>query len=227
MGKPSLTRRLFLSTALVAVASRRALAEIDLFGETQPEAFSAFDLFGEAPEAMPRILCYTMTGCTPCNQLKAFAPKSNKFRYEFKPTPKWVTDEGHTFPVLHWEYTQGKWTFQDGWSGEEKFEAVYLERKKPRSMDAPAAARRTGSGPSRGGYSFPRNGRIDWSVSGDWTPSWQHVYRHLVSGHGISASAIQGMGTSELIDLHDSCHNGTLRTAAVQNRRRGLFGLRT
>lgn len=48
--------------------------------------------------------------------------------------------------------------------------------------------------------------RMQWNIQGDWSPTESQTRRHLESDHGVSTA---GMSHQQMLNLHDSLHNGT------------------
>lgn len=58
--------------------------------------------------------------------------------------------------------------------------------------------------------------RMRWNISGDWTPTESQTRGHLEREHGVSTD---GMSHQQMLDLHDSLHDGRSRTVLRQDVR--------
>lgn len=59
--------------------------------------------------------------------------------------------------------------------------------------------------------------RMRWNINGDWSPTESQTRIHLEREHGVSTS---GKTHQQLLDLHDSLHEGRSRTVRQRYRTR-------
>lgn len=58
----------------------------------------------------------------------------------------------------------------------------------------------------------PQPLKMQWNIAGNWNPTESETRKHLESVHGASA---EGLTHQQMLDLHDSLHNGTSKSKAV------------
>lgn len=172
------------------------------------EAAAAVPSIDDAPAPTKMVtqtqlyVTYAPFHCPPCDQLRRDAAAGKFGAIRIVEAPAWDGIKG--YPSVRWQDGDGNWLSVAKYDDSVRLFLISQVTRVP-TITKPANSSNTIVEQSQTSREISAVS-MQWNIDGDWSPTVSQTSSHLQKTHGVSTD---GMTHQQMLDLHDSIHNGT------------------